>query len=128
MDHSQMFKVGFLLRCADEGLSDEETAERVQEAAQFVAVLEKQAVFGTDLMALPKMLKSLGLWGLAAGGLAGGLGGYAVGKATDTESDPEEVKRQELIAAYQQQADRVRRQLARGSYRQTGLRKPQLVA
>lgn len=121
---NQMFKVGFLLRCADEGLSEEATAERVQAAQWFVDHIEKQGGLGGDVI---KVIKNLGLWGLVAGGLAGGAGGYTAGLMTDEPADPEEVKKQELVAAYQQHADRVRRQSARGHYRSMGLRKPQLT-
>ena len=123
---NQMFKVGFLLRCADEGLSEEATAERVQAAQQFVGHIEKQGQLGGVGKGM-SLAKSLVLWSLIGGGLAGGAGGYAAGVLTDEPADPEEVKKQELIAAYQQHADQARRQLARGHYRGAGLRKPQLA-
>jgi len=118
----QMFKVGFLLRCADEGLSDQETTARMEAAARFVGLVEKQARPTGILDAL----KSLGFWGLGLSALGGGAVGYGMGSLADQPATPEDVKRQELIAAYQQQADRVRRQLARGRYREAIPRKPQL--
>ncbi len=124
---AQMFKVGFLLRCADEGLSEEATAERVQTAQQFVDHIEKQGGLGDAAVSMAKFVKGLGLWSLVGGGLVGGAGGYAAGVLTDEPTEPEEVKKQELIAAYQQHADQVRRQLTRGRYRDAGLRKPQLA-
>jgi hypothetical protein len=126
---SQMFKVGFLLRCADEGLSDEETAERVAMAERYV----KQAGVGDAIQgtasggsATLQLLRSLGLWGLVGGGLLGGIGGYAGGVLTDEPTDPSEVKKQELVAAYQQHADRARRQAANTQYRSAVPRKPSL--
>ena len=126
---SQMFKVGFLLRCADEGLSEEAIEERVQMALQFVGHIEKQGLWGLGkgIKGVSDFAKGLVLWSLVGGGVAGGMGGYAAGALTDEPAEPEEVKKQELIAAYQQHADRVRRQLARGHYRTTGLRKPELT-
>ena len=122
----QMFKVGFLLRCADEGLSEEETDVRIKEASRFSEQYEKQAegpISGT-LGTGAKALKGLTLLSMLTAGLAGGVGGYAAGSLTDKPIDPEDVKRQELISAYQQHTDRVRQQLARGHYRDTQLRKP----
>lgn len=124
---NQMFKVGFLLRCADENLSEEATAERVQAAQRFVDHIEKQGGLGDTAFKITKLIKDIGLVGLAGGGLVGGAGGYAAGVLTDEPTEPEEVKKQELIAAYQQHADQVRRQLAQGRYRDAGLRKPQLA-
>lgn len=127
---NQMFKVGFLLRCADESLSEEATAERIQTAKRFVNHIEKQGVpkgLGGAVLTGADLAKSLVLWSLVGGGLVGGVGGYAAGALTDEPVTPEEVKKQELVAAYQQHADRVRRQLAQGRYRDTKLRKPQLA-
>lgn len=121
---SQMFKAGFLLRCADEGLSEAETAGRMQAAHQLTLQCEKQGLFEGAATALTGLIKNLGLLGIVAGGLAGGAGGYAVGSAMADPAQPEDVKRQELIAAYQQHADRIRRQGARAQYRPAQLRKP----
>ena len=63
MDAKQSFKAGFLLRCAEEGLSREEIVERLQTIKQ-----------GFDLATIPRL--SLGT---AIG--AGVLGGAAIGGA-----------------------------------------------
>lgn len=75
MSQVDSFKYGFLLRCAEEGLSEEETSVRVKQAS---ALLEKQAI------GLPAMAAvagpALGLAGSAAGAIPGTLGlGLAVG-------------------------------------------------
>jgi hypothetical protein len=120
-----MFKVGFLLRCADEGLSEEETDVRIKAAGWLSEQYEKQADPISGVAgAAAKALKNLTWAGMASAGLLGGVGGYAAGSLSDNPTDPEDIKRQELISAYQQQTDRVRRQLARGHYRDTQLRKP----
>lgn len=113
----QLFKFGFLLHCADQGLDAHETLRRVKQASELLAadpqVLEKQA----DMQAVLDAVKSLGWAGLGASAL-GGLGtGVGLAQLTDKEADPEEAKRRELIAAYRQQADRVRRNMLARSYR-----------
>jgi len=148
MTPNQAFKFGFLLRCADENLSEEETQARVKYAMDLLTgdgrVLpiehslvdrvignwEKRAnpITGT-LGAAAGLLKNLGFAGLAGGAGLGAIGGYTAAKMTDEDVDTEEMKKQELIAAYKQQAERIRRQMAARSYRQPKVpRKPQLVA
>ena len=99
----QAFKAGFLLRCAEEGVSDTEVQDRLQLA-------EKRAETG--------VLSTLTNWAMLLPVLAGGgsaLGGYYLGKAlADARNEtipaalpgerlPENIKRQqhaELLAAY----------------------------
>lgn len=108
----QQFKFGFLLRCADEGLDSVETKGRIKLAE---GLLEKQAI--NPFRAAVDAAKNIGWGGLALAG-AGGLGaGYGLGKLTSDNVDPEEVKKQELIAAYKQQVDRIRRNSKTRSYR-----------
>lgn len=107
MTDREAFKFGFLMRCADEGLSPAQTQERI-----------KLANLGSQLMGaavgLPAVAAVGGL-GLAAAGGAGA--GHLMAKATEPEMDAEDAKLQELIAAYRQQTDQARRQAARVSYR-----------
>lgn len=132
MTPSQKFKAGFLMRCADEGLSREQTEQRIKAASQFVSQLEKRGAGGTigALASVPAkaldLLKSLGLWGVALPAAASFGGGYMAGAAFDEPADPKEVKKQELIAAYQRYADQIRRQTSRSYYRDVPPRKPQL--
>jgi hypothetical protein len=89
----EAFKVGFMLRCADEGLSPAEAQERIQKAA---ACMEKQSI-----QALTSGLQGLGDLGLAGAigapvGL-GVLGGYLLNKARESEVDEDDVRRDELI-------------------------------
>jgi hypothetical protein len=107
MTPQEGFKFGFLLRCAEEGLSLDETQQRA------VAVLEKRGG-ALDLAAqAPGALWSLGTKGLMLGGLgiagAGGLGGYALAKMREGDVDPAEIRRQELIDTYNTQAELARR-------------------
>jgi hypothetical protein len=138
LTNRQAFKFGFLLQCASEGLSVEETRERIKEAAVALGKMEKSGQgigaaigsLGRGAMGLGggalRLLTSLGWLGMGVGGLAGLGGGYTLGKMTEKETDPEEVKRQELIAAYQQEADRLRRAAQRRMYRPAAPRKPRL--
>lgn len=147
MTPRQAFKFGFLLRCADENLSDEQVAERIKYAAErlgwdgespllpaelveaCLATWEKQASPLEGVGAIGNLVKNLGLWGLAGGAGLGAGAGYLTARMTDKEVDPDEVKKQELIAAYKQQAERIRRQMAARSYRQPKTpRVPRLVA
>jgi hypothetical protein len=115
------FKYGFLLRCAEEGLTIEESEARAARA------LEKQAesnilnTVGGDIYSGLKGLvggapgfiaehapKIIGLGALGAAGI-GGLTGYGLAKMQEGDVDPKEVQREELIQAYQTQADLARR-------------------
>ena len=102
------FKYGFLLRCAEEGLTAKEAEARAARG------LEKQAVDGWDtvknvVMGAPGFITSAGGWGaLGLAGL-GGLGGYGLAKLQESDIDPEDVQREELINAYNTQAELARR-------------------
>ncbi len=110
----QAFKFGFLLRCAERGLSREQTKECIKEAG---AIMAKQADLADTIGSVLQGAKNLGVYGLA-GSAAGGLGaGYGLAQLTEPQSDPEEIKQQELIATYKQQVDRIRRSMAARSYR-----------
>lgn len=112
----QAFKFGFLYHCAEQGLTREQAEARIKTAA---ALLEKEATLGSLANTGLQALKSLGVYGLGASA-AGGLGaGYGLAQLTEPQSDPEEIKKQELIATYKQQVDRIRRSMAARSYRDT---------
>jgi hypothetical protein len=104
------FKFGFLLRCAEEGLTAAEAQERAARA-------EKRAQVGSAIWNLgtkiPGAAWDLGTKGLVLGtaGVAGigGLGGYGLAKMQEGEVDPAEIQRQELIDAYTSQAELARR-------------------
>jgi hypothetical protein len=93
------FKFGFLLRCAEEGLTAAEAQERAARA-------EKRAGVGGTLWDLGTKGLVLGAAGVAG---LGGLGGYGLAKMQEGEVDPAEIQRQELIDAYTSQAELARR-------------------
>ena len=121
----QAFKVAFLQRCADEGLSIDETlllAEQANAAIEKAAGV-KQA--GPVMDAVGK-LSDLAMWGgdkilsyglpaaLIAPPVLGALGGYGAAELTGgSDESPEDIKTQEKADAYQRAAE-----LARASTRQ----------
>jgi hypothetical protein len=114
------FKYGFLLRCAEEGLTADEAEARAARG------LEKQAegALGTMVGDAYSGLKTLiggapafiaehapaavGLGALGAAGAGGGIG-YGLAKMQEGDVDPKEVQREELISAYRTQAELARR-------------------
>jgi hypothetical protein len=112
------FKYGFLLRCAEEGLTADEAEARAARG------LEKQAGGFDPLSIASDVAKAgwgLGKWtagkaltwgvplGLGAAALGGGGLGYGLAKLQEGDVDPEEIQREELISAYKTQADLARR-------------------
>lgn len=149
----EAFKFGFLLRCADENLDDDQIQARVKYAVdrlqwrgeplidgnlvhEKIAAVRKQ---GFDVggmasgaghlgSALIKALTSAGAWGLAGGAGIGALGGYTAAKLSDKDIDPEEVKMQELIEAYRQHTNNIRRRtMAQRAQTNPQVRIPQLM-
>lgn len=138
----QAFKFGFLLRCADENLSPLETESRIKYAMaclqwdgqtplplqqdvvdSALAAWEKQAVGGA-IGGITNLMTTLGITGLLGGAGLGAAGGHLAARMTEGDADPEEMKQQELMAAYRQQAERIRRQMAARSYRQPKAPRP----
>jgi hypothetical protein len=95
--NEEAFRLGFLAHCAEVGLSPEQVAEK--------SAFAKQASFGSAVG-----------WGLGAAGAGlalappalGYLGGYTLARADADDINPEDVKKQELIAEYRRLAARAR--------------------
>lgn len=123
------FRLGFLMRCAEEGCDAEEIAGRVKVAkalTKFASIkdtLSSAWGVGKAIATLPIHVTALGL---GASALAGGGVGYGLAKAQNTDVDPEEAKRQELISAYQLQAELARRRAQQRSYRRGAPAEPKL--
>lgn len=113
LTNRQAFKVGFLLRCADEGLSSEEVKNRIEKAAM---LFEKEADSKPGLLA--DAGKSALMAAIAVGaGLpigAGLIGGTLAANLTSNPIDEEDVRKKELINEY--------KRLARKANQQTKLR------
>jgi hypothetical protein len=118
------FKVGFIARCAEDGLRPEEIRLRVKQAAE---LLEKHATFLGDMAGkVVDVGKGIGTaavdWGvplgLAAPPILGGMAGYGLARATDIDdTDVEDIKNQEVLQEYRRQSDRLRRERAVRDYR-----------
>lgn len=120
MDPREAFKVGFLARCVEEGLSLEEAGDRVKQASEKLAGI-------TDLLGkvvdLGKPVVGAGMnWGipamLAGPPILGGIAGFTAGKATDIDDlDVDEVKKRELIDELNRQTERLKRERSIRDYR-----------
>jgi DNA helicase TIP49 (TBP-interacting protein) len=133
MQPHEAFKLGFLSRCVEEGLSPEQINGLAKSAAEF---LGKQAfvreaigqVTGTvkDTADAGKSVVEFGksMWPLAALAVgvpagAGALTAYLQNAATDVDAtDVEEAKQQELMDTYRRMADQLGRKKQMRDYKQ----------
>lgn len=106
MTPREAFKVGFLLRCVEEGLSTEDAQLRVKRASWLgdAANAGSRVVSG---LAGPVALAAVGL-----PIVAGVAGGHLAAKAVDDKSDVTEAKTNEILAEYQRLTDQAKRQTA----------------
>lgn len=118
LDERQQFKLGFLLQCAEEGLAPDEIRERIKFANLSWNPASWPAAGWEGLSNAAGVAKSLGTMGLVGGIGLGAGAGIGLAKMTDQDIDPEQIKKQELLAAYKQQTDRAKRTLMARSYRQ----------
>jgi hypothetical protein len=100
MTKEQAFKAGFLMRCAEEGLSDEQTHERIM-----IGLAMEKAALHPIAAALAPAVSGLGniAVGLGVGlPVAAGIGGgYLAAKSTsDIDSDIDRLKERELTDIY----------------------------
>jgi len=116
----QAFKFGFLQKCAEAGMTQDETEQVLDRALTRV----KSAVFGleelaklitTPALAGGKLLKDVGLPAAIAGPPLLGAGiGYTAARMGDIDdTDVEAVKQQELIDEYLRNANKIRQQKQR---------------
>lgn len=102
------FKVGFLARCAEEGLTAPQIADRVKVAA------DKFASFLGGLGSATGSVLSTGIpLALAAPVALGGVAGYGLSRMTDIDdTDVDEIKNTELLDTYAAETAKLRRQRA----------------
>ncbi len=109
----EAFKVGFMSRCVEEGLSPEETLGRVKAARDKLAGLAdiaKPVIGGAVNVGVPALL--------AAPPVLGGLTGFLAAKATDVDdTDVKEIRSRELIREYDRQAEQALRDKEVRDYR-----------
>jgi len=113
----QAFKVGFLLRCADEGLTQDEINQRVKTAAA-MPLMTKSAIIDRIISAVPPLLTGTGILAASLGTalpVLGGAGaGYTAAKLTsDTKDDVEQAKQDEITGEYYRLAEEAKRNAAR---------------
>ncbi len=125
------FKFAFYYRCAEEGLTMEQARERARRGIK-LAALRKQAnpaaaawgglkALGGLGMTGAKTLGGLGLLGaVAAPAVVGGGIGLGLANAQEHDVDPEEIRQQELAAAYRFHAEQARRRMAMRNLRAGG--------
>lgn len=122
------FRYGFLARCADEGLTEDQIAHRLEVALEKTAaepaglglfndLYSTAKNVGSDVLNAP--LTALGyvssmakpVLGMSAlGGAALGIGGAAgLSELTKSEKDVDDIRKEELIYAYGQAAEEARR-------------------
>lgn len=110
-DPKMAFKLGFLTRCAEEGLAGEELDMRVKQAGQ---TKEASTLGGAQAVVAgaADLIKNVGFYGLglplAGGLLAGGLGGYSAAQLSAPPVNMDELKAEELAATYNAYANRIR--------------------
>ena len=117
------FKLGFLSRCAEEGLTGSMLQQRLkmaQEKSALWPALLGIGAAGLGAAALGNSLTDGGksllggtaqtLGSLGALGLAGGAGvGYGLAKATSPDITDDDIRAQEIAQTYRVYADRARR-------------------
>jgi uncharacterized protein YdbL (DUF1318 family) len=119
LSQAQAFKIGFLMKCAEQGLTIEETHERVKEAITKLK-MQKNANMITDPLKFigsktwdaGKVLGSLGLAGAVGLPIVGGAGaGYLAAKATQSDGTGlvEDAKQDEIVGEYERLAEEARR-------------------
>jgi len=124
MQVHEAFKLGFLSRCVEEGMSPEQTHGLSKMAA---SLFEKQALINLP-SPMGEVRNAVGTLGdmapYLAAGLAippalGGLAAYFANQAADTEGSQgiENIKRQELQETYERMAGQLQRQKERQDYK-----------
>jgi hypothetical protein len=114
------FKYGFLLRCAEEGLTVKQAEARavralekrggeVWDTIKGVGGAAKDLIMGPGLGSMKTILGYGIPIGLGAAAIGGGGLGYGLAKMQEGDIDPADVQREELINAYRTQAELARR-------------------
>lgn len=107
MTPAQLYKFGFLLRCAEENLTPEQTDERARKA---LSGTQKQAGEVWNATAgLAKALLSAGMvLPIVAGAGIGVGGGMLAASAAHPEISESELRRQEILSELQKNTQRLR--------------------
>jgi hypothetical protein len=112
MTEKEAYKIGFMLRCAEEGLTPVQTELRVKQASTMTK--ESQEGIGTGFIrgaaataskGLMATLKSLGMLTIVAPPIIGATGGYMLANAKNDTFDIDEAKKDEELAEYYRAMD-----------------------
>jgi len=111
MQPREAFRIGFLARCVEEGLSPEDTRRLAKSAA---SLFTKEADSPVTLRGLVEAAKGVGYPTLAAAAIAppaiGGLTAYLNNSAQDVDAtDIDEIKQRELAQIYRRMSEQLRR-------------------
>jgi hypothetical protein len=101
MDARTAFKLGFLTKCAEDGISAEEVAERIEKSA-----ITLTDAFTSTASTLGKVPAALLMGALPVGFGAGYIYSDATAPHVETAED---IKQNELMASYQRAIDRANR-------------------
>ncbi len=112
LDECQQFKAAFLLRCSEQGLSDDETLELIKVGCAHLSGQEKSALSLADFIpTVGGTLKTtLGIPAAIAIGGGAMLGAGAAHLPSFSDTDPKELTTQEKIEAYRRVTARVEMQ------------------
>jgi hypothetical protein len=108
----EAFKVGFLARCAETGMSPQQMLQTVKEAQEKLAFIGGMVDKAVDL-GRGAVTTAAG-WGLplalAAPPALGGVIGYGLGRAADIDDlDVQDIREQELLNEYARQTSKLQR-------------------
>jgi hypothetical protein len=118
MTNPEAYKIGFLARCAEEGLDMPLIEQRIKTAAMM-----KKAVIGQDVPGkvvggtvdvAKKLFDSGKFWAMATPPITGTFGGYLLARAAENKDSVAEAQRQEELAAYYQAIEQLARKQRHG--------------
>lgn len=110
LTEAQAFKVGFLSRCAQEGLTPEQTAQRIKRASAWnpLTILGE----GASDVAKAGLIPAIG------GAVVGGAAGVGLANLTRSQNiTPKDVHREELLQTYMLLAEQMRQKGLLRKYR-----------
>jgi len=128
----EAFQVGFLLRCAEEGLSGTEIDSRLQKVAEFSKHAD-DSIIGSLASVMGHLVGKGMSTAIGTGLVGGGLLGAGTALATQDMHDPLKIKqpvllnriqKAELASAYRQNAELLRNQIRNRKLQQRISEKP----
>lgn len=112
MTPKEAFKIGFLEKCAEDGLSDEEIVKRIRNSKMMTKLALGGAGMADDTIGgvfnfFGNVLDKAWPMFLVGPPLAGAAGGYVLSQAKNDAYDKDEAKTREIVGAYQQALTRL---------------------